>query len=405
MDEALKPALSERQAQSLYRRRRIVNGPQASCLSLDGNGSSNGDHNSVLNFCSNDYLGLANHPDVVSALKRGADEYGVGAGASHLINGHSRAHHALEEELADFVGRPRALLFSTGYMANLGVITSLVGKGDVVLEDRINHASLIDAGLLSGARLQRYLHADAGSLDSHLQKYLTKQTLSNNGGRRLIATDGVFSMDGDLAPLTALATVAKSHDAWLMVDDAHGLGVIGKQGRGSVDHFGLDNDQVPILMGTLGKAFGTFGAFVAGSEVLIETLIQQARSYIYTTALPPAVAEATRASLKLIRAGDDRREKLATLIAQFRLGATQLGLSLMDSTTPIQPLMIGDTKQAMTVSETLLNEHQILVSAIRPPTVPEGSARLRVTLCANHTTSQVDQLLSALSMAMREIAP
>jgi 8-amino-7-oxononanoate synthase len=405
MDEALKPALSERQAQSLYRRRRIVNGPQASCLSLDGNGSSNGDHNSVLNFCSNDYLGLANHPDVVSALKRGADEYGVGAGASHLINGHSRAHHALEEELADFVGRPRALLFSTGYMANLGVITSLVGKGDVVLEDRINHASLIDAGLLSGARLQRYLHADAGSLDSHLQKYLTKQTLSNNGGRRLIATDGVFSMDGDLAPLLALANVAERHNAWLMVDDAHGLGVIGKQGRGSVDHFGLDNDQVPILMGTLGKAFGTFGAFVAGSEVLIETLIQQARSYIYTTALPPAVAEATRASLKLIRAGDDRREKLATLIAQFRLGATQLGLSLMDSTTPIQPLMIGDTKQAMTVSETLLNEHQILVSAIRPPTVPEGSARLRVTLCANHTTSQVDQLLSALSMAMREIAP
>lgn len=403
MDETLKPALAERQAQSLYRRRRIVNGPQGSCLTLDSNGGSNGngEHSSVLNFCSNDYLGLANHPGVVSALKRGADEYGAGSGASHLINGHSRAHHALEEELADFVDRPRALLFSTGYMANLGVITSLVGKGDAIMEDRINHASLIDAGLLSGARLQRYLHTDAESLNSHLQNY----TIKNTDGRRLIATDGVFSMDGDLAPLPALASVANQHNAWLMVDDAHGLGVIGKQGRGTVDHFGLDDKHVPILMGTLGKAFGTFGAFVAGSDALIETLIQQARSYIYTTALPPAVAEATRASLSLLRAGDDRRENLAALIAQFRLGAKQLGLSLMDSTTPIQPLMIGDSKQAMKVSEALLKEHQILVSAIRPPTVPEGSARLRVTLCANHTASQVDQLLSALSMAMRGIEP
>ena len=388
MDEILKPALTERQAHSLYRRRRIVNGPQDSSLSLDNNGVSN----TVLNFCSNDYLGLANHPQVVAALKHGVDQYGVGSGASHLINGHSRAHHALEEELADFVGRPRALLFSTGYMANLGVITSLVGKGDAILQDRINHASLIDAGLLSGSRLQRYLHADADSLDSHLQKLAA----SHNGGRRLIATDGVFSMDGDLAPLAALANVANRNDAWLMVDDAHGLGVIGKQGRGTINHFGLADNQVPILMGTLGKAFGTFGAFVAGSEALIETLIQQARSYIYTTALPPAVAEATRASLKLLQSGDDRREKLATLIAQFRLGAKQLGLSLMESNTPIQPLMIGDSKQAMKISDALLADHQVLVSAIRPPTVPDGSARLRVTLCANHTPAQVDRLLSAL---------
>jgi len=346
----------------------------------------------VLNFCSNDYLGLANHPDIIAALKKGADEYGVGAGASHLINGHSRAHHALEEELADFLGRPRALLFSTGYMANLGIITSLVGKGDAILEDRVNHASLIDAGLLSSARLQRYLHANANSLNAHLQKYTSK----NSNGRRLIATDGVFSMDGDLAPLPALANVAEQHDAWLMVDDAHGLGVIGKQGRGTVDHFELDNKQVPILMGTLGKAFGTFGAFVAGSETLIETLIQQARSYIYTTALPPAVAEATRASLKLLRAGDDRREKLAALINQFRSGAEQLGLSLMDSNTPIQPLLIGDTKQAIELSDTLLTKHKIMVSAIRPPSVAEGSARLRITLCANHSEAQVDQLLCAL---------
>lgn len=387
MDEVLKPALAERQAQSLYRQRRTIDGPQDCSLQLSGR--------NVLNFCSNDYLGLANHPEVIAALKKGADKYGVGAGASHLINGHSRAHHALEEELADFLGRPRALLFSTGYMANLGIITSLVGKGDAILEDRINHASLIDAGLLSGARLQRYLHADSSSLDTHLQKLIS----NNPDGRCLIATDGVFSMDGDLAPLPALADAATQHDAWLMIDDAHGLGVLGKQGRGTVDHFGIDNKQAPILMGTLGKAFGTFGAFVAGSEALIETLIQQARSYIYTTALPPAVAEATRASLKLLQAGDDRREKLTTLIKQFRSGAEQLGLSLMESSTPIQPLIIGDSKQAIELSNKLLNNHQIMVSAIRPPTVPEGSARLRITLCANHSEAQIDQLLSALEAA------
>lgn len=387
MDEVLKPALAERRAHSLYRQRRTIDGPQDICLSLEGR--------EVLNFCSNDYLGLANHPDVITALKQGADNYGVGAGASHLINGHSRAHHALEEELADFLGRPRALLFSTGYMANLGVITSLVGKGDAILEDRINHASLIDAGLMSGARLQRYLHTDCDSLDSHLKKHLKK----HNSGRRLIVTDGVFSMDGDLAPLNELANTAEKHDAWLMVDDAHGLGVIGKQGRGTVDHIGLDPQRVPVLMGTLGKAFGTFGAFVAGSDTLIETLIQQARSYIYTTAMPPAVAEATRTSLKLVRTADDRREKLTSLIKRFRHGAEQMGLSLMDSTTPIQPLMIGDSKQAMALSEKLLTEHNILVSAIRPPTVPEGSARLRITFSANHSETHVDQLLCALDKA------
>ena len=391
MDEALAPALQQRHEQSLYRQRRIVAGPQSTNLQLD-NGNA-------LNFCSNDYLGLANHPKIITALKRGSDEYGVGAGASHLINGHSRAHHSLEEELADFLGRPRALLFSTGYMANLGVITSLVGKGDAILEDRINHASLIDAGLLSGARLQRYLHANVSSLDKHLQKH----TANNNDKRRLIVTDGVFSMDGDLAPLPALSATAQQHHAWLMVDDAHGIGVIGKQGRGTINHFELNQKQVPVLMGTLGKAFGTFGAFVAGSEALIETLIQQARSYIYTTALPPAVAVATQASLKLLRAGDDRREKLTTLIQQFRSGAEQLGLTLMASQTPIQPLIVGNAKQAMTLSEILLQKHQILVSAIRPPTVPEGSARLRITLCANHTATQVDQLLAALDASTQKM--
>ena len=379
MEAELNAALAERRAQALYRARRVVDGPQAPQQTVDGR--------RVLSFCSNDYLGLANHPAVIAALQRGADDYGVGAGAAHLINGHSRAHHALEEELAEFTGRPRALLFSTGYMANLGVITALLGKADAVFEDRLNHASLIDAGLLCGARLRRYLHADHLSLDGLLAKHPQ--------GRRLIVTDGVFSMDGDLAPLPALAATAAARDAWLMVDDAHGLGVLGRQGRGSLDHFGLDAREAPVLMGTLGKAFGTSGAFVAGSEALIETLIQQARTYVYTTALPPALAEATRASLRLLQNGDDRRERLAMLIQRFRNGAAQLGLQLMASQTPIQPIVVGEAARAVTISEALL-QRGILVTAIRPPTVPAGSARLRVTLSAAHSEAQVDRLLDAL---------
>jgi 8-amino-7-oxononanoate synthase len=288
-------------------------------------------------------------------------------------------------------------LFSTGYMANLGVVSALVGRGDLVFEDKLNHASLIDAGLLSGARLQRYLHADVDSLAGHLGK----QSAQQPDRRTLIVTDGVFSMDGDLAPLPELAATAARHDAWLMVDDAHGLGVLGDKGQGTVSHYQLSNDEVPILMGTLGKAFGTFGAFVAGSEALIETLIQQARSYIYTTALPPAVAEATRASLALVQQESWRREKLATLIQRFRSGAAQLGLTLLDSGTPIQPLMVGDTGRAMRLSKALLTKG-ILVSAIRPPTVPDGSARLRITLSAQHDEVQVDQLLTALE-ELREL--
>jgi len=379
MEDELSVALAERRAQALYRTRRVVDGPQTPQQIIDGR--------EVLSFCSNDYLGLANHPEVVAALQRGADDYGVGAGAAHLINGHSRAHHALEEALAEFTGRERALLFSTGYMANLGVITALLGKADAVFEDRLNHASLIDAGLLSGARLRRYLHADPSSLDGFLDKHPQ--------GRRLIVTDGVFSMDGDLAPLPALAATAAAHDAWLMVDDAHGLGVLGRQGRGTLDHFDMGTREVPVLMGTLGKAFGTSGAFVAGSEALIETLIQQARTYIYTTALPPALAEATRTSLRLLQNGDDRREQLATLIRRFRDGAAQLGLQLMASETPIQPIVMGEAARAIAISEALL-QRGILVTAIRPPTVPAGSARLRVTLSAVHSEAQVDRLLDAL---------
>lgn len=365
--------------QGLYRSRRVIASPQGINLEIDGN--------NVINFCSNDYLGLANHPDVVNAFKSGADRYGVGSGSAHLICGHSTAHHALEEELAAFTGRDRALLFSTGYMANIGVISALLGRGDAVFEDRLNHASLLDGGLLSGARFKRYDHADAADLGAKLDKA---------SGRKMVVTDGVFSMDGDFAPLDELAVTAKKHDAWLMVDDAHGLGVIGEHGGGILEHYGLGQDDVPVLMGTLGKGLGTFGAFVAGSEVLIETLIQKARTYIYTTALPAAVAEATRASLKIVIEENWRRDKLKTLSERFRRGAEHLGLTLMASSSAIQPILIGDSQTAVDISNTLLNAG-FLVSAIRPPTVPQGSARLRVTFSALHQEQHVDQLLDALA--------
>ncbi|MFO7593202.1 MAG: 8-amino-7-oxononanoate synthase [Pseudomonadota bacterium] len=376
--------LAAREAAKLYRRRRTIDGPQGPVLHSGGR--------ELLSFCSNDYLGLANHPEVVAALKKGADEYGVGSGAAHLVNGHSRAHQQLEEELAAFTGRPRALLFSTGYMANLGVVSTLAGAGDAVFEDRLNHASLLDAGMLSRARLSRYAHADTGALERKLS--------DSKAGEKLVLTDSVFSMDGDIAPLPELAAAARRHDAWLMVDDAHGMGVLGAHGAGSLEHFGLGLAEVPILMGTLGKGIGTFGAFVAGSETLIEYLINTARPYIYTTATPPAIAEATRASLRLVQSEGWRREKLQQLIGRFRRGAAQLGLQLMDSPTPIQPLLVGDAGEALRLSEAL-RERGILISAIRPPTVPEGTARLRITLSAAHTEEQVDTLLAALEAICR----
>jgi 8-amino-7-oxononanoate synthase len=372
--------LQARRAANLYRVRRVVDGPQQPDLMVDGR--------PMLAFCSNDYLGLANHPEVVKALQAGAETYGVGSGAAHLISGHSRPHHALEEELAEFTGRPRALLFATGYMANLGVISALLGRGDWLFEDRLNHASLVDAGLLSRASLRRYQHADVESLKQQLD--------SAEQGERLIATDGVFSMDGDIAPLPELARLAKKTAAWLMVDDAHGLGVLGEAGQGSLSHFNLNNEDVPILMGTLGKAFGTSGAFVAGSEELIESLIQQARSYIYTTAPPPAVAEATRASLRLAKQESWRREWLKELISRFRTAATELDLPLMASVTPIQPILAGSAQRALAWSRQLAADG-ILVTAIRPPTVPEGGARLRITFSASHTEQQLERLLDALA--------
>lgn len=365
--------------QGLYRSRRVITSPQGINLEIDGR--------KLINFCSNDYLGLANHPDVVSAFKSGADQYGVGSGSAHLICGHSTAHHALEEELAAFTGRDRVLLFSTGYMANIGVISALLGRGDAVFEDRLNHASLLDGGLFSGARFKRYAHADVADLGAKLEKA---------AGNKLIVTDGVFSMDGDFAPLDELVAAAKNHDAWLMVDDAHGLGVIGEHGGGILEHYGLGQDDVPVLMGTLGKGFGTFGAFVAGSELLIETLIQKARTYIYTTALPAAVAEATRASLKIVIEENWRRDKLKILSERFRLGAGQLGLQVMASASAIQPILIGDSQKAVDISNALLKAG-FLVSAIRPPTVPQGSARLRVTFSALHEELHVDRLLDVLA--------
>ena len=388
LDQALAADLAEREANHLYRRRRVSDGPQGPEMVVDGR--------ALLSFCSNDYLGLANHPEVIAAFKQGADRYGVGSGAAHLVNGHSSAHHALEEALADFTGRPRALLFSTGYMANLGVVSALASTGDAVFEDRLNHASLLDAALLSRARLARFAHADAGALQSRMSE--------SSARRKLVLTDGVFSMDGDVAPLGELSVVARNNDGWLMVDDAHGFGVLGREGRGTVDHFRLNQDDVPILMGTLGKAFGTFGAFVAGSENLIETLIQQARSYIYTTATPPAVAVATLTSLKLVRSDEWRREHLCALVSRFRDSAEQLGLTLMASTTPIQPLLVGESSTAVAMSRAL-EARGILISAIRPPTVPEGSARLRITFSAQHTEQHVDRLLDALDAVRKEVHP
>ena len=379
----LSAVLSGRERDGLYRRRRVAESPQSPKMVIDGK--------SVLSFCSNDYLGLANHPAVKQAFVDAAVKYGVGSGAAHLINGHSKAHHALEEELAAFLGYPRALLFSTGYMANLGVAQALVGRKDVVFEDRLNHASLLDAGLLSGARLIRYRHGDADDLARRLTEYRHQSPK----GECLVMTDGVFSMDGDIAPLVRLSDVCKNGDAWLMVDDAHGLGVLGDHGCGSVEYHGLNAGAVPVLMGTLGKAFGTFGAFVAGDHAFIEYLIQSARTYIYTTAAPPAVAEAARAALRIVGQEPERREKLRRLVGRFREGAEQLGLPVAESVTPIQPIIVGEAAVATELSNRLM-DHNILITAIRPPTVPRGTARLRITFSANHTEQHVDYLLGVL---------
>ena len=379
LDARLAPELAALKEKSLYRLRRLLDGPQGPEIVADGQ--------PLLNFSSNDYLGLAADPRLAEAAKRGLDEYGLGSGAAHLVTGHSKAHHLLEQELAAFCGRPRALLFSSGYLANLGLAGALVGRGDRVLEDRLNHASLLDAGLLSGAKFARYAHSDVDAL---------ARELSGSGeGAVLVLTDGVFSMDGDVASLPEIAAAADKVEASLGVDDAHGFGVLGASGRGCLEHHGLGMEHAPIYMATLGKACGVSGAFVAGSEALIETLIQRARTYIYTTAAPAALAEAARAALKIVETETWRRDHLNALIARFRAGAKQLDLKLMESFTPIQPLLVGEAAEALVYSQRL-KEQSVLVAAIRPPTVPAGTARLRITLTAAHTEKHVDRLLDAL---------
>jgi 8-amino-7-oxononanoate synthase len=380
----LEPALEKIEREHLRRRRATVESyPEPgshTAVIVDGR--------RLVDFSSNDYLALAAHPALAAAMAECATRCGTGSGASHLVSGHGREHAALEEELAAFTGRPRALLFSTGYMANLGVVTALASRGESVLLDRLSHASLIDAGLLSGARFRRYPHCDADAA----RRLLAESTPHT----AVLATDGVFSMDGDIAPLAALSEAARAHDAWLIVDDAHGIGVLGPNGRGALELAALTCEQAPVLVGTLGKALGSFGAFVAGSHGLIELLIQRARSYIYTTALPQPVAAATRAALRLAREESWRRERVLALTARFRTAAEQAGVPLADSVTPIQPIPLGSAQAALAAQQAL-REAGFWVVAIRSPTVPAGAERLRVTMTAGHQESQVDALVEVLS--------
>jgi len=382
MIDELAQALAELEGQGLKRRRRIVDTPPGARVRVDGR--------DYLSFCSNDYLGLADHPALIAAAQQAAAEAGVGAGSAHLVAGHHRLHEQLEQELAAFVGLPAALLFSTGYMANIGAITALVGRGDAVFGDKLNHASLVDACLLSRAELTRYPHGDLAWLDAKLKACSAKN--------KLVVTDAVFSMDGDIAPLPELLALCERYDAWLLVDDAHGFGVLGAQGQGSLNHFNLRSDRI-VYMATLGKAAGVFGAFVAGHPTLIDWLVNKARTYIYTTATPPLLAAALSASLRVIAADDWRRVRLQELVAQLKAGLAGLPWSSMNSATPIQPLLVGDNAAALRLAEAL-RERGILIPAIRPPTVPQGTARLRISLSAAHEPADVEQFLTVL----RELA-
>ena len=387
LDRFLRQRLAEVEQRNLYRSRRVIEGEHGVHARVDGR--------DVQVFCSNDYLGLASHPELKAALIKAAEAEGVGSGASQLITGYNAAHRALEEELAEFLERPRALLLSSGYLTNVGVISALMGRGDTIYSDALNHASLIDGIRLSHADVSRYAHADMRALAAELQLEAK--------GNRMIVTDGVFSMGGDIAPLRELVSLANQYDAWLMVDDAHGLGVLGPQGQGAVSAAGLSAEDVPLLVGTLGKSIGSAGAYVAGSEDLIEALIQSTRTFIFSTAPPPAVAEAARVGLRLIKEEAWRREHLQSLIALFRQEGLRRGLPLGDSETPIQPLILGEERKALAVSAKLL-EAGYLVSAIRPPTVPKGTSRLRITLSAAHTEKQIVGLLDALELVVQQKA-
>ncbi|MDR1162476.1 MAG: 8-amino-7-oxononanoate synthase [Candidatus Accumulibacter sp.] len=381
--DELRAVLTTLERDGLRRRRRTLDAPCGPLARIDGRDR--------ISFCSNDYLGLANDPALIEALCDGARRFGVGSGASHLVSGHIEPHETLERRLAAFSGFERALLMTTGYMANLGIVPALVGRGDAVFADRLNHASLIDAVVLSRADSLRYPHADLAALERLLAKSRAK--------RKLIVTDAVFSMDGDIAPLPGLLELAERFDAWLVVDDAHGFGVLGPQGRGSLAHFDLPRDKRIVYMGTLGKAAGASGAFIAASDTVVEGLLQRARTYIFTTGSSPAIACALLASLDLIEHGDARRAQLRQLAEQMRDGLAGTRWKLVPSPTAIQPVIIGDNHEALRVASALY-EKGLWVPAIRPPTVPKGSARLRVSLSAAHTEAHVAALLAAL----RELA-
>jgi len=381
--QRLSAAHAERSRDSLLRRLRTVDAVDGAHLWIGGR--------RLLNFASNDYLGLSQHPALVEALTKAATQWGVGAGAAHLLGGHRDEHAALEEALARWSGRERALVFSTGYMANLGVLSALLARGDLCVQDKLNHASLLDGVRLAGSELKRYRHAEAASAERQLD--------TRPASAALLATDGVFSMDGDIAPLTQLATLCKRQQASLMVDDAHGLGVLGTDGAGSVAEAGLSQDEVPILMATLGKALGAVGAFVAGSGALIDGLVQNARTYVYTTALPPALAAATCKAIEIARFENWRRDRLARLILHFRRGATDRGIALASTRMPIQPVPIGDSADALAASAQL-EAAGFYAPAIRPPTVPVGQARLRITLTALHEERDIERLLDALAQAL-----
>ena len=375
---ALTAELAGLEAHGLKRSRRVLQTAQQPRVTVDGQ--------DYVAFCSNDYLGLASHPELIEAAREGAARYGVGAGASHLVLGHSSAHHALEEALAAFVGLPRALLFSTGYMANLGIVSALVGRSDAVFADRLNHASLNDAALLARAELKRYPHLDLAALEAQLA--------ASRARRKLIATDAVFSMDGDQADVPGLLGLCERYDAWLLLDDAHGFGVLGPGGRGALAQSGLESPRV-IYMATLGKAAGVFGAFVAGAPEMIETLAQRAHSYVYTTATPPLLAHVLARSLELIEREEWRRERLRNLVMTLREQFGARRWRLAPSSTPIQPLVIGGNEEAVAVSTALAGKG-LLVPAIRPPTVPPGTARLRISLSAAHEVAEVQRLAQAL---------
>lgn len=381
----------------LLRSRRTLAGPQGQSVSLSspdfpnaGDIAETGFHN----FASNDYLGFANHPKIKQAAIEALNDFGFGSGSSDVVCGHFEPHDQLERDLARFTGRDKALLFSSGYMANLAISDALCDAKSLILQDKLNHASLIDGARLSGARSQRYLHGSSESLESYLKKFHSRDVYS----RTMIVTDGVFSMDGDVAPLRNLAHLADTYSALIAVDDAHGIGILGEGGRGSVNEAGLSQDDCPLLVGTFGKAFGTFGAFVAGPQALMDVFEQHARTHIYTTALPPAVAAATIESLRLVEKADGKRAHLNSLIRTFHDELAGDGFELLNSRTPIQGVVVGGNNAVMRVAG-FLQESGVLVGAIRPPTVAPGSARLRITLTAAHTEDDLRYLISVLRKA------